>query len=386
MPVQKSPRILIAMDSFKGSASSIEIGRFVKEGIQNVLPEARVTVLPVADGGEGTVSALVSTLGGKLANAAVKGPRGAVINAQYGLLSNGDAVLEMASASGLTLITEAERDPFRTTSFGTGQLLKAALESNPKSVFIGLGGSATNDGGVGMAQALGFSFLDKYGNEVGPGAVGVEKIHSIRCDQVYRTLKKTEIVALTDVANPLCGKDGAAYIFGPQKGAKPEDLKRLDESLCQLRDLVEKNSSEKFSALPGAGAAGGLGFGLMAFCGARIQPGIETVLNLCRIDTLLEQHDCVITGEGRLDSQSLYGKAPIGIASRAKKHGLPVIAIVGSCELSPSAVSEAGIDLVLDLIKEPASLEQAMRSTARLARQAGENAMRALLLSMRFKE
>lgn len=379
MSPSKPPRVLITMDSFKGSASSLEIASFVEEGILQIHPEVEIRILPVADGGEGTVEALVSGLGGRYETAPVSGPLGKPVIARFGILPGGQAVLEMAAASGLTLISDGEQDPFKTSSFGTGEMLRAALEIGCKRVFIGLGGSATNDGGVGMAQALGVSFLDKTGQEIDPGAAGLAKLHAIHLDGLDKRMLDVEITALTDVNNPLCGENGAAFTFGLQKGAKPEELVILDHALRQLADIVKQSTGNDFSNLPGAGAAGGLGFGLLSFCGARMQPGIETILDLLQIDELMKTVDCVITGEGRMDTQSLYGKAPVGIAARAKKYGLPVIAIVGSREIEHDKARVAGFDLVLELLQKPMSLREAMDNTPTLARLAGAKAITAFL-------
>jgi glycerate kinase len=367
------------MDSFKGSASSLEIASYVQAGILRVRPDAEVKILPVADGGEGTVEALVSGLLGRYETIQVTGPLGKPVLARYGMLPGNHAVLEMAAASGLTLISEEEHDPFITSTFGTGELLLAALNQGCKQVFIGLGGSATNDGGMGLAKALGVSFLDETGQEVEPGAAGLAKLHSIHLACLDKRIHEVEITALTDVANPLYGSDGAAYTFGLQKGAKAEELEKLDKALWHLAEIVKHKTGSDFSEVPGAGAAGGLGFGLLSFCGARIQPGIETILNLLSVDQLMQTVDCVITGEGRLDDQSLRGKAPVGIATRAKKFRLPVIAIVGSLNMEPDKATRAGFNLVLELMQKPMSLKEAIKDTPRLARLAGENAIKAFL-------
>lgn len=371
------------MDSFKGSATSLEVASYVKAGILQVQPDADVTIVPVADGGEGTVEALVTGLGGRFERATVHNPLGKPVLANYGILPGNQAVIEMAAASGLTLIAERVRNPLKTTTFGTGELLRAALDNGCKKIYMGLGGSATNDGGVGMAQVLGVSFQDEAGRELGPGARGLAELDSIHFEGLDPRLGDVEFVVLTDVNNPLCGEKGASRIFGLQKGAKPEDLEKLDQALQHLAAIVSQTIGKDFSDTPGAGAAGGLGFGMLAFCGAKIQSGVETILDLIRIDEYLKTADCVITGEGRLDEQSLYGKAPIGIAARAKKYGLPVIAIVGSREIELEAASKAGIDLVLELVNSSVSLAEAMHNTPRLARLAGENAMHAYLSGLR---
>lgn len=380
MSPKKPTRILIAMDSFKGSATSLELATFVKAGILRVQPDAEVRLVPVADGGEGTVEALVTALGGRYETRLVSGPLCQPVMARFGIIPGNQAVLEMAAASGLTLIPERDRDPFKTSSFGTGELLRATLENGCKRIFIGLGGSATHDGGVGMAQTLGVSFLDKAGREIGLGAAGLAELDAVDFKGMDPRLREVEITALTDVNSPLCGANGAAYTFAMQKGARPEDLEKLDRILLHLAEVVTLATGRDFSRIPGAGAAGGMGFGLLSFYRAKIQPGIETILDLIQIDELLQKADFVITGEGRMDKQSLYGKAAMGIAARAKKYGLPVIAIVGSRDINLDEVQKAGIDLVLELMHAPMSLKQAMENTPALAKLAGENAINAYLL------
>ena len=365
------------MDSFKGSATSLEVASYVKAGVLWVQPEAQVVIVPVADGGEGTVEALVTRLGGKFEFASVNNPLGKAIMARFGILPGNQAVIEMAAASGLTLIEERDRNPFITSTYGTGQLIQAALDQCARQIFVGVGGSATIDGGVGMAQALGLSFLDKSRREILPGAAGLAELDAINLDGLDPRVRETDITVLTDANNPLCGETGASRVFGMQKGARFEDFEILDQNLQHLAEVVIKTTRHDYSSTPGSGAAGGLGFGLLAFCGARIQPGVESILELIQIDNFMKSADCVITGEVRLDEQSLYGKAPIGIAARAKKYGLPVIAIVGSRDIDLERVNKAGIDLVLELIKESISVKEAMEKTSTLAQLAGENAMRA---------
>lgn len=379
MNPQKKTRILIAMDSFKGSATSLEIAGFVRAGILRVQPDASIEVLPVADGGEGTVEALVNGLGGIFKTVPASGPLGQKLTARYGILPGNQAIIEMASASGLTLIPEVNRDPFHTSTFGTGEILLSAIEHGCTRILIGLGGSATNDGGVGMAQALGVSFLSKTGQEVGPGSAGLAELKSIRLDGLDPRVRQVEITALTDVNNPLCGANGASFTFGRQKGARPEDLDLLEKRLKHLANLVKLASGKDFSNFAGAGAAGGLGFGLLSFCGAEIQPGIETILNMLHFVEHIRRSDLVITGEGCLDEQSLYGKAPVGIAAQAKKCGVPVIAIVGSSQLRSDQSTNAGFDFVLELKQESMSLKEAIENTPKLAQLAGETAMMAFL-------
>ncbi|MEA4812948.1 MAG: glycerate kinase [Anaerolineaceae bacterium] len=380
MKNKTSPHFLIAMDSFKGSASSLEVADCVKDGLLRVEPLAKADILPIADGGEGTVEALVKGLRGSFETVSVSGPLGQKVTARYGIINGNQAVMEMAEASGLTLVQSAERNPFMASSYGTGEMILAALKKGIRRIYIGIGGSATNDGGAGMAQALGISLLDKNGKEIPRGAQGLPALAQIRTETLDPRVLEAEIRVLSDVNNPLCGEHGASRIFGVQKGASLQDCLKLDEILCHWAEMVRAATGADFADHRGSGAAGGLGFALLAFCGAKIQPGIESILDLIHIEEYLPNIDCVITGEGRMDNQSVFGKAPIGVARRAKKYNLPVIAIVGSRALNLDEAYKAGVDLVIDLIHEPMTLQQAMQQTPQLARLAGENALKAYTL------
>jgi len=373
-------KIIIASDSFKGSASTNEVSNYIERGIKNVKPDAIVKKLPLADGGEGTVEALVMAADGSYVEREVIGPTGKRVTAKIGLLNEDVAVIAMADASGLTLIKEEERNPFKTTTYGTGELIKAAMELRVKEIFIGIGGSATNDGGLGMAQALGISFKDKDNKELGFGAEALANLETIDTTNIDRRIKGTKISVFSDVNNPLCGPKGASYVYGPQKGASDSDVEKLDQLLRFFGGKVEKELNVKISDKKGAGAAGGLGAGLMAFCKADIYSGIEKILELTRLEEHMKNTDLIVTGEGKIDFQSVQGKAPIGVAKIAKKYRIPVIAVVGSEGANANEVYNHGIDLVIDIINKPMSLSEAMKNVSELLENAGEKVIRSYML------
>jgi glycerate kinase len=331
-------KILIAPDSFKGSNGSVAVSDWIATGVKKVFPSAEIIKIPIADGGEGTVEALVLGAGGTFHQAEVTGPMGKPVSASYGILSSGIGVIEMASASGLPLVPENERNPLNATTFGVGELILEVLDRGCASIIIGLGGSATNDGGVGMAQALGVSFKDKGGRELELGASQIAELATVDTSGMSARLSCASIVIASDVNSPLYGPKGASKVFGPQKGADENMVKELDSALAKLADIVKSQLDIDIADTPGAGAAGGLGYGLMAFCGAKMKPGIETVMDSVGMDDLLDGCDLVITGEGKIDGQSIFGKAPIGVAQRAKKYGVPVLAIVGDIGNGAEAV------------------------------------------------
>lgn len=373
--------ILVAVDSFKGSATSVEVASYIEKGIQGYKKDVSVNKLPIADGGEGTVEALLTSMGGQYHYKRVKDPLGRTIEAKYGILNNNIAVIEMAESSGLTLLKKEEQNPLYTTTFGTGELLKDALDKNVDEIIIGIGGSGTNDLGVGMAQALGASFKDEFDNEVGYGAVELEKIKSIDISKIDNRILNMKVTVLSDVDNPLCGKNGASFVFGPQKGADIETVKRMDEILFNLSEIIKSNIGIEIKEINGSGAAGGLGGGLIAFCNAEMESGSSKILELVNIEQLLSGIDLVITGEGKIDYQSIYGKAPITVAKKAKKYGIPVIAIVGSEGEKSEVVYNHGIDLIIDIINEPMSLNDAMKNSKELIESAGEKVIRAFYIN-----
>ncbi|MCB5952458.1 glycerate kinase [Enterococcus sp. BWT-B8] len=373
-------RIVIAVDSFKGSATSMEAAGYIEKGLFRGNPALAVRKVAIADGGEGTVEALVTGLSGRRIKKQVTGPEGAPVSAVFGLLDDETAIIEMAEASGLTKIKNETGNPFMATTYGTGELIKFALDEKVKTIYIGLGGSATNDGGVGMAQALGISFKDAAGQEVGFGASGVLNIHTIDRKNIDPRIAETTFIGLTDVENLLCGKQGASYIFGSQKGAKEDELALLDQSLHHLQDKISEYCGQSVSHLKGGGAAGGLGAGLAAFCQAKLVPGIETISCLLHLEEEIKAADFVITGEGRIDHQSLSGKAPVGILRTAQKHRKPVIAIVGSVAGSLHDIYEAGFDLVIDTISAPITLQEAMTNVRKNLQNGGETVAKVLEL------
>lgn len=371
-------RIVIAADSFKGSCSTVEVAEAIESGIRKIYKAEEIIKIPVADGGEGTVDSLVIGTGGKYEFTRVKGPLGKEIECKYGIVNGNAAIIEMAASSGLTLIKEEERNPMITTTYGTGQLIRAAMDKGCRKIYVGIGGSATNDGGAGMAQALGVSFKDKEGKEIGNGGRELARIQDIDLTNIDPRLKDTEIIVLSDVMNPLCGPDGASYVYGPQKGASPDMVKQLDNNLKHYALLIKEKLGMDIADIPGAGAAGGLGAGLTVFCNAVMLPGIDVVLDINEIEKHLKGADLVITGEGRIDSQTVFGKVPAGVAKRALKHGVPVVAIVGSVGKGASLAYEYGIDAIMDIVTAPMSLEDSMKNVSQLLEHAAENVIRML--------
>lgn len=378
-------RIIVASDSYKGSSSTMQVADAVEKGIKKVFSQAEVVKIPVADGGEGTVDALVTGTGGVYKEVEVVGPLGERLKASYGVLNNKVAVIEMAAASGLPLVPQNKRNPLVTTTYGTGQLIKAALDEGCKKIFIGIGGSATNDAGLGMAQALGVKFTDKDGNSLGYGGGELARLAHIDISNLDARLKDSEIIVACDVSNPLCGEKGASAVYGPQKGATPEMVKQLDENLGHFADIVQHQLGQDVAGIPGTGAAGGLGAGLIVFCGASLRSGIETVLDLIGIDQYLQGADLVITGEGRIDGQSIYGKVPVGISKRAGKYNVPVLAIVGGMGEGASAVYEYGIGSIMSIVNGPMALEIAMKKSEELLEDTAERAMRIVKIGMNIK-
>lgn len=372
--------VLIASDSFKGSATSAEVAECLERGVRRVAPDVLVTRMLVADGGEGTLDALVAARGGRIVPCEVTGPLGDLVAASWGDLGSGMAIVEMARAAGLGLMTPTSDNAVRATTRGVGELILDAVRHGARKVYVGLGGSATSDAGAGAVQALGVRLLDARDREVGPGALGLADVVRVDASHLAPELGGTEVVLLTDVTNPLTGPDGAVRVFGPQKGVAEKDLERLDNVLERYARLVAAEVGRDFSAMPGAGAAGGLGFGLMAFLGARAEHGVDAVLDASGMDEKLTGADLVITGEGRMDGQSARGKAPVGVARRAKARGLPVVAVVGSRAEDLDDVYDAGVDLVIPLPLGPCSLDECMARARDLLVIAGETAMRAFLL------
>ena len=360
-------KVVIAPDSYKGCLSALEVAKAMERGVLSVFPSAEVRKIPIADGGEGTVAALVTATNGQLRQTEVTDPLGNKIIAHWGVLGDGrTAVIEMAAASGLPLVPKEKRDPRVTTTYGTGELIKAALAEGLAKIIIGIGGSATNDGGTGMARALGVRFLDAAGQEVAAGGGSLAEICQIDTTGLDPRLKNTEIVVACDVDNPLCGTRGASAVFGPQKGATPEMVQQLDAGLAKYASCARQATGRDVAEKAGAGAAGGLGAGLMFFTPAQLKPGVEIVLDAVGFSDIVRDADFVITGEGRTDFQTAFGKAPVGVAKVAKTHGVPVFCISGGLGEGADDVLAQGIDAVMSICDRPLSLEECMAAGAQL--------------------
>lgn len=358
-------KVVIAPDSFKESLSALEVAEAIERGFRQIFPQVQYVKLPMADGGEGTVDSMVAATGGEIVTVAVTGPLGQPVQAFYGLLGEGEtAVIEMAAASGLHLAPKAQRDPRMTTSYGTGELIKAALDRGVKTIILGIGGSATNDGGAGMMQALGARLLDDNRQALPPGGAALAQLAYIDLSGVDPRLQQVSITAACDVDNPLCGANGASAVFGPQKGATPEMVTQLDAALRHYGTLLEQATGREVINAPGAGAAGGMGAALLGMLNARLRPGIEIVIETLQLEEALRDADLVITGEGRLDSQSIHGKTPIGVARVAKRFGLPVIGIAGSLSEDYQVVHQHGIDAAFSVLDRVVSLEEALAEAA----------------------
>jgi glycerate kinase len=357
-------KVVIAPDSFKESLSAAEVAAAIGRGWARVYPDAELLLLPMADGGEGTVDALLASLGGERREQCVSGPLGKQVSAHWGLLGDGSAAIEVAAASGLHLLEPAQRDVCRASSRGSGELLRAALDAGASRIILGLGGSATNDGGAGLLQALGVRLLDAHGHELESGGAALAGLRRIDLGQLDRRLADVEILVAADVDNPLCGPRGASAVFGPQKGASPYDVDLLDAALGHFASCAAQALGKDWQQEPGVGAAGGLGFALKAFLGASFCPGIQLVARISGLAEAVVGADLVITGEGRLDSQTLHGKTPAGVAEVARQAGVPVIALAGSLGEDYQALYGIGIDAAFSLVPGPLSLQQAMATAA----------------------
>jgi len=359
--------IVVAPDSYKGSVSAVEVALAMERGILTVFPSARVRKIPIADGGEGTVEALVTATGGQYRSNEVAGPLGERIFAAWGVLGDGKtAVIEMATASGLPLVPADRRDPRKASSYGTGELIRAALDAGLRQIIIGIGGSATNDAGAGMARALGARFLAADGSQLADGGAALAALVGIDLSGLDSRLQETEITVACDVDNPLCGPRGASAVFGPQKGATPEIVAELDAALGRFAEYAQQVTGRDVAGLPGAGAAGGLGAGLMFFTRAQLKPGIEIVLDAVNFSTVVKDADFVITGEGHTDFQTAFGKAPVGVAKVAKMSGVPVFCLSGGLGKGADDVLAQGIDAVMSICERPMSLEECMAAGSTL--------------------
>ena len=356
-------RVVVAIDSFKGSMSSLEAGEAISNGIKKAHKDAEVEIRPLADGGEGTVEALSIGMGGRLVNVDVTGPVGRKVSAVYGIVdSSKTAIIEMSQAAGITLVSGDEKNPLYTTTFGVGELIKDAINKGCRHFVVGIGGSATNDCGIGMLQALGYEFLDKEGNQVGFGASGVRDIVSIRDENVIKELSECYFRVACDVNNPLCGELGCSAVFGPQKGATKEMVQDMDAWLYSFSNLVKQKYKDADSTYPGCGAAGGLGYAFHNFTNSKMESGIQIVLDETRLEDYVKDADIVVTGEGRLDSQTVMGKAPVGVANIAKKYAKKVIAFSGSVTEDAGVCNEHGIDAFFPILRRIVTLEEAMQT------------------------
>lgn len=369
-------RIVVAPNAFKGSLSAPEAAAAMEDGIRTVMPSAEVVLVPIADGGDGTVEALVAAASGSLRRRRVRGPLGEPIDAEYGLIDDGaTAVIEMARAAGLALTPVERRDPAVATTFGVGQLLQDAADAGVRTFIVGIGGSATNDGGAGMAQALGYHLLDERGLELLPGGLALERLDRIHVGGVHSDWGALEVKVATDVSNPLTGPTGASAIYGPQKGASPALVAKLDRALTRLAAIIRRDLGVEVESLPGAGAAGGLGAGLVAFASARLLPGAEMIMEALNLDQRLKGADLVITGEGRLDSQTArFGKGPASVARHARGMGLPVIGIGG--QLADESELRELFDAVEAATPAGMDLERALRQAGPLLAEATARAVR----------
>ncbi|UOK59238.1 glycerate kinase [Bacillus sp. OVS6] len=354
-------KIVIAPDSFKESMTALEVCEAAERGLRRSLPEVQTVKIPMADGGEGTVQALVDATNGTFTSLTVTGPLGLPVEAEYGWLGDQlTAVIEMASASGLHLVPPERRNPLMTTTAGTGELIKDAVQKGAKHIIIGIGGSATNDGGMGMAQALGVKFLDSEGAELSYGGGALSKLAKIDASKMMKELSGVTIDVACDVDNPLTGPTGASAIFGPQKGATDETVAVLDRNLSHYASLILKETGRDVEKIEGSGAAGGLGAGLLAFLNANLKRGVDIVIETVKLEQHMAEADLVITGEGRIDGQTIHGKTPVGVSKTAKKLNIPVIAIAGSIGDGYEKVHEEGISSVFSIVPGIVSLEEAL--------------------------
>ena len=374
-------KIVIAPDSFKECLTAAQVAQAIETGLKQVLPDAMYVKVPVADGGEGTLQSLVDATGGKLIEAMVTGPMGEPVPACFGLLGDGEtAVIEMARASGIELVPADQRNPLISTTAGTGELILSALDHGIKRMIVGIGGSATNDGGAGMMQTLGVRLLDRDGNDLPYGGAALAQLASIDARRMDKRLKSVEFIAACDVDNPLTGANGASAVFGPQKGASPEMVQQLDQALQHYARIIERDLAVGVEHQPGAGAAGGMGAALLAFLRAELQPGIDIVMEAVDLAGHMSGADLVITGEGRIDSQTAQGKTPVGVARIAKQFGLPVIALAGSVGSGVEAVYKRGIDALFPIVHGAVPLSEALAKGEENLTRAARNLARTLTL------
>lgn len=380
-------RIVVAPDSYKGSLSAVRVSRAIKKGFQQIFKDAEIIEAPIADGGEGTVEALIVATGGRIIQETVKGPLGEPVESFWGILGdNRTAVIEMAAASGLPFVSIEKRDPRITSSYGTGQLIKSALDKGFRKFIMGIGGSATNDGGVGMAQALGAKFMDAQGRELASGGGELRKLAKIDIESLDPRLNESEIVVACDVDNPLYGPRGASAVYGPQKGATPEMVTELDNALKNFAEIAGYATGRYVAATPGAGAAGGMGAGLLLFTPAILRPGVEIVFEAVGLGSLIRNADIVITGEGMTDYQTVFGKAPVGVGKLAKQFNKVAICISGSLGRGADDILEQGLNAIVSIVSAPMTLDECMRSAEDLVERAADRVARLLKAGMSFRD
>ena len=379
-------KILIAPDSFKESLSAVEVAESIEKGILNYIPEAECIKIPLADGGEGTVDAILNATGGSKIPVSVKDPLMRDIKSYWGLLPDGETgIIEMAAASGLELLKPEERNPLIATTFGTGQLIVSALKEGCKKIIIGIGGSATNDGGAGMAEALGVKLLNKNGHRLSTGGSALGDLETISLSDFNNNVSGCEFIIATDVDNQLCGPEGASYIYGPQKGASPKMVQQLDKSLSHYGTKLEHTFGKPITSLSGTGAAGGLGAGLIAFCNAEIKNGFDIISKIVHLEAAMKTVDLVITGEGKLDKQTKFGKVPFGVAQLAQKYKKPVIGIAGTLGKGYQELYNFGFQSIFSIVDGPQSLEWALENAKQLICNTSERIIR-LVFSDRQKK
>jgi len=379
-------KIVIAPDSFKGCLTALQVGEALKAGILSVCRQAEVDVVPMADGGEGTVRSLVDASKGRILTAQVSDPLGRPVTAEFGLMGDGQtAVVEMAAASGLPLLKDHERNPAVTSTYGTGQLIRAALDAGAKRLIVGIGGSATNDGGAGMAQALGARLLDGSGREIPRGGLGLKDLATIDVSGMDPRLCDLEVIVACDVTNPLTGPEGASAVYGPQKGATPEMVVELDSALAHYARIIREQLGKDVENESGAGAAGGLGAGLMAFLNATLKPGVDIVIEATRLADRIAGSDFVITGEGRLDSQTRRGKTPMGVARVARELGVPVIGVAGQVAGDADALHDLGFVALVPIADGPMTLDESLSRASSLLQRTGARIMRLVTLGLHLR-
>jgi glycerate kinase len=377
-------RVVIAPDKFKGSLSAVDAAAAIARGVARACPEASIAIVPMADGGEGTTQALVAATGGSYHDAQVTGPLGEPVIARFGLLGDGKtAVVEMAAASGLVLVPHGKRNPLIATTRGTGELILAAIATGGRRLIVGIGGSATNDGGAGLGQALGYRLLDRAGRDLEPGGGALDRLAQIDRSQRRTELDGVEIAVACDVSNPLCGTEGASAVYGPQKGASPEMVARLDDNLAHFAEIVDRDLGVSIKDLAGSGAAGGLGGGLVAFAEGKLQPGVKLIIDAVKLADRLDGADLCLTGEGAIDAQSAFGKTAVGVARLARSLQCPCLALAGSIGSGAEAVLDQGIDAYFSICPGPISLEEAIARAEPLLEQAAVQAVRATMTGLK---